>query len=68
MAYPRILDDIEQLKEGKADKSEIQGVSQQVTEHLAESMPHVFKEGETTYRYGWKVIENDLIFIYEEVL
>jgi hypothetical protein len=36
--------------------------------HLAETMPHRFVDGATTYRYGLKVVGGVLIMQYEEVV
>jgi hypothetical protein len=41
---------------------------QDFSTHLEEAMPHMFVDGTTTYRYGWKVESGVLKFVYEEVV
>jgi hypothetical protein len=36
--------------------------------HLAETMPHRFIDGATTYRWGLSVVSGVLTFNYEEVV
>lgn len=39
-----------------------------IQDHITAAMPHKFTDGTTTYRYGWKVVNGELQFIYEEAL
>lgn len=39
-----------------------------LTAHLAESMPHRFTDGGTTYRWGLAVIGGVVNMVYEEVV
>ncbi|HBV95629.1 MAG: hypothetical protein JL50_10070 [Peptococcaceae bacterium BICA1-7] len=39
-----------------------------VAAHLAETMPHQFTDGATTYRWGLAVIDGVVNFVYEEVV
>lgn len=36
--------------------------------HLAETMPHKFVDGATTYRWGLAVIDGVVNMVYEEVV
>ena len=39
-----------------------------VNSHSAETMPHQFVDGATTYRYGFAVDSGGFKFVYEEVV
>lgn len=39
-----------------------------ISAHLKDSMPHLFIDGETVYRWGLAVIDGVLSMIYEEVV
>lgn len=43
-------------------------VQQQLTTHLTESMPHTFVDNGKTYRWGFRTVDGEPEFIYEEVL
>lgn len=38
-----------------------------IDEHLKSEMPHVFTDGSTLYKYGLSVVNNHMVFNYEEV-
>jgi len=41
---------------------------QDLTAHLADTMPHKFTDGATTYRWGLSVVGGVVMFNYEEVV
>jgi hypothetical protein len=41
--------------------------SENLMAHLAAAMPHIFTDGETTYRWGLTVIDGVVNMVYEEV-
>lgn len=43
-------------------------VETDLTAHLAETMPHKFTDGSKTYRWGLSVVNDVLMFNYEEVV
>lgn len=38
-----------------------------VDDHKADTMPHKFVDGDTTYRWGLKVVNGVVTMVYEEV-
>lgn len=55
MAQPKIIEEIKGLKED-------------ATSHMNDSMPHQFKDGAKTYRYGLSVVSGVVTMNYEEVI
>lgn len=47
-----------------------QSLKEEIAKHREDSMPHQFKEGQKTYKYGLKTntAKDGLVFVYEEVL
>lgn len=45
-----------------------QELEEQIAEHLADSMPHQFVDGIKTYRWGFRTLNGQPQFIYEEVV
>lgn len=46
----------------------IQQLSDEQAAHLADTMPHRFTDGTTTYRWGLSVVNGVVMFNYEEVV
>lgn len=57
-----------------AHRAELEAIDQNaakasdVAAHLAETMPHKFVDGATTYRWGLSVVGGVVMFNYEEVV
>lgn len=47
---------------------EVVDLQTQVTEHLEESMPHTFVDNGIKYRWGFRTLNGEPQFIYEEVM
>ena len=60
---------IEPLQQSITNLSQsVSNLKEEVTQHLAESMPHRFVDGEKTYRWGFRTLNGEPQFIYEEVV
>jgi hypothetical protein len=61
---------IGEIKMAATMKKQIGGVAEYdtVASHLTVSLPHIFSDGGTTYRYGFSVVEGVLTFNYEEAI
>jgi len=46
----------------------VSGVGKELMSHKADSMPHQFIDGATTYRWGFRTLNGQPQFIYEEVI
>lgn len=59
-----------EIKMAAAMKKQAGGVAayDTVDDHISGSMPHIFIDGETTYRYGFSVVDGVLTFNYEEAI
>lgn len=53
---------------GSIDLTKIDQVDSRLTAHLDETMPHKFVDNGKTYRWGFRTVDGDPEFIYEEVL
>lgn len=49
-------------------QSEMESLNESFTTHKNDEMPHQFTDGETTYKYGFSVVNGILTFNYEEVV
>lgn len=47
--------------------AEVNAIGQDVVSHKADEMPHIFKDGIKTYKWGLKVISGVVTMVYEEV-
>ncbi len=52
----------------QATKTEFDDLQAGVNAHLAETMPHEFKDGTKTYKWGLKVVDGVVTMVYEEVV
>jgi len=46
----------------------VKGVSDSLAEHQADTMPHRFVDGATTYKWGLSVVAGVVTMNYEEVV
>jgi hypothetical protein len=61
--------DMNRIEQGISDADVGLGnVQSEVTAHKADSMPHKFVDGVTTYRWGFRTLNGQPQFIYEEVV
>lgn len=55
-----------------SDKSSLVAAVNEIDEdlatHMADTMPHQFTDGTTTYKWGLVMIDGVLNFVYEEVV
>lgn len=59
---------IKALQDGKANSTDLTSVTNAVTQHLDEIMPHRFVDNGKTYRWGFRTVDGEPEFIYEEVV
>ena len=48
--------------------AEVNAIGQDVGAHKADEMPHIYKDGTKTYRWGLKVVNGVVTMVYEEVI